>query len=108
MIDGGALRRGMPLYKWLANRALSWLENRCYDLDLSEYHSGMMAYSRDALERLPWRFVSDTFHIDGELAIRSRDGRRCWSVVAALDSLLADFNIGLLAARGIARLGQRA
>ncbi len=67
--DGGALRRGMPLYKWLANRALTWVENRCYGLSLSEYHTGMMAYSRAALDRIPWRFVSDTFHIDGELAM---------------------------------------
>jgi glycosyltransferase involved in cell wall biosynthesis len=72
--DGGARRRGMPLYKWLANRALTWVENRCYGLELSEYHTGMMAYSRNALERLPWRFVSDTFHIDGELAMLA--GRR--------------------------------
>lgn len=37
--------------------------------------------------------------IDGELAIRSRDGRHCWSVAAALDSLLADFNVGMLGDR---------
>ena len=74
VLDGGATRRGMPLYKWLANRALSFIENRCYGLELSEYHTGMMAYSRRALETLPWEFVSDTFHFDGEMAMLA--GRR--------------------------------
>jgi glycosyltransferase involved in cell wall biosynthesis len=74
VLDGGARRRGMPLYKWLANRALSFVENRCYGLSLSEYHTGMMAYSRRALETLPFEAVSDTFHFDGEMAMLA--GRR--------------------------------
>jgi glycosyltransferase involved in cell wall biosynthesis len=74
VLDGGATRRGMPMYKWIANRALSFIENRCYGLELSEYHTGMMAYSRRALETLPWEFVSDTFHFDGEMAMLA--GRR--------------------------------
>jgi glycosyltransferase involved in cell wall biosynthesis len=74
MLDGGALRRGMPLYKWLANRFLSFVENRCYGLSLSEYHTGMMAYSRRCLETLPFEAVSDTFHFDGEMAMLA--GRR--------------------------------
>ena len=74
MLDGGALRRGMPRYKWLANRCLSAVENLCYGLALSEYHTGMMAYSRCALESLPFEAVSDTFHFDGEMAMLG--GRR--------------------------------
>lgn len=74
ILDGGAMRRGMPLYKYVANRALSFLENRCYGLNLSEYHTGMMAYSRRALELLPFEAVSDTFHFDGEMAMLA--GRR--------------------------------
>lgn len=74
MLDGGARRRGMPLYKYLANRALSCVENLCYGLALSEYHTGMMAYSRHALETLPWEYVSDSFHFDGEMAMLA--GRR--------------------------------
>lgn len=74
ILDGGARRRGMPLHKFVANRALSWLENRCYGLALSEYHTGMMAYSRATLERLPFEHVSDTFHFDGEMAMLA--GRR--------------------------------
>lgn len=78
VLDGGARRRGMPRYKWIANRALTWLENRCYGLELSEYHTGMMAYSRQVLETLPFRFVSDTFHFDGEMAMLA--GRRGFRV----------------------------
>jgi glycosyltransferase involved in cell wall biosynthesis len=74
MLDGGARSRGMPMYKWLANRALSFVENRCYGLALSEYHTGMMAYSRRCLETLPFEAVSDTFHFDGEMAMLA--GRR--------------------------------
>lgn len=74
MLDGGALRRGMPLYKWIANRFLSTIENLCYGLALSEYHTGMMAYSRRALETLPFEAVSDTFHFDGEMVMLA--GRR--------------------------------
>ena len=74
VLDGGALRRGMPRYKYAANRALSWLENRCYGLELSEYHSGMMVYGRRVLEAVPFEHVSNSFHFDGEMAMLA--GRR--------------------------------
>lgn len=74
MLDGGARRRGMPRVKFVANRVLSRFENRCYGLSLSEYHTGMMGYSRRALEQVPFRAVSDTFHFDGEMAMLA--GRR--------------------------------
>ncbi len=74
VLDGGARRRGMPRGKYFANRVLTWLENLCYGLDLSEYHTGMMGYSRRALEVLPFRAVSDSFHFDGEMAMLA--GRR--------------------------------
>lgn len=79
ILDRGALRRGMPVYKYVANRALTWVENRCYGLGLSEYHTGMMGYSRRALEALPFRAVSDSFHFDGEMAMLA--GRRGLRVV---------------------------
>jgi glycosyltransferase involved in cell wall biosynthesis len=74
VLDGGARRRGMPAYKLVANRALSWIENRCYGLALSEYHTGMMSYSRALLDALPFEHASDTFHFDGEMAMLA--GRR--------------------------------
>ena len=72
-----ALRGGMPLYKWIANIALSSLENIVYGLRFSEYHSGYMLYSRKALETIPFKDLSDTFHFDGEmLLVGAKNGLR--------------------------------
>ncbi len=45
----GALRGGMPLYKWVGNQVLTAIENRMLGSDLSEFHSGYRAYKVDAL-----------------------------------------------------------
>jgi glycosyltransferase involved in cell wall biosynthesis len=62
-----ALRGGMPFYKFVANVALSSVENFVFRLDFAEYHSGYMLYSRKALETIPFLKLSDTFHFDGEM-----------------------------------------
>lgn len=62
-----ALKGGMPLYKFIANVSLSALENWVYGLNFAEYHSGYMLYSRRALETIPFKKLSDTFHFDGEM-----------------------------------------
>ncbi|MEY4731252.1 MAG: hypothetical protein RL681_198 [Candidatus Parcubacteria bacterium] len=64
-----ALKGGMPLYKFVANIVLSTLENWAYGLRFSEYHSGYMLYSRKALQTIPFRKLSDTFHFDGEMLL---------------------------------------
>lgn len=69
MLAGGALRGGMPLYKFVANRALTTLENYAYGLDMAEYHSGYMLYARRTLEAIPFTRLSDTFHFDGEMIL---------------------------------------
>jgi len=69
MLGGGALAGGMPLYKYLANRVLSGIENLAYGLDMKEYHSGYMLYGRRALEQIPFTRLSDTFHFDGEMIL---------------------------------------
>jgi glycosyltransferase involved in cell wall biosynthesis len=66
---GGALKGGMPLYKFIANIALSKLENLAYGMRMAEYHSGYMLYSRRALEAIPFERLSDTFHFDGEMLL---------------------------------------
>jgi glycosyltransferase involved in cell wall biosynthesis len=66
---GAALRGGMPVYKWVANLGLTWLENRAYGMRLSEYHSGYMLYSRKALEAIPFEHLSNGFHFDGEMLL---------------------------------------
>jgi glycosyltransferase involved in cell wall biosynthesis len=65
----GALKGGMPLYKFVANIALSRIENLVYRLNLSEYHSGYMLYSARALQVIPFNKLSDTFHFDGEMLL---------------------------------------
>ena len=72
MADGGALRGGMPLYKFVANRTLTWLANRAFGMRLSEYYSGYMAYHRRALTAIPYAKLGDSFHFDLEMLVMAR------------------------------------
>jgi len=58
---------GMPAWKWVSNRFLTGVENRAFGLRLSEYHTGLRAYSRRLLETIPYRLNSDDFVFDQEL-----------------------------------------
>jgi len=71
MLGGGALKGGMPMYKYVGNKLLTKIENLAYGMQVSEYHSGYMAYSRKTLEKVPFNEVGDTFHFDGEMLLRS-------------------------------------
>lgn len=64
---GDPLAGGMPRWKYLANRFLTGLENAAFGLHLSEYHTGLRAYSRRLLETIPYRLNSDDFVFDQEL-----------------------------------------
>ena len=59
---GAALKGGMPLYKFVGNKILSWFENRMLRTSLSEFHSGYRVYSVEALKRIPWQLNTDQFH----------------------------------------------
>jgi glycosyltransferase involved in cell wall biosynthesis len=67
MLDGGALRGGMPLWKLLANRSLTHVENLLLGGHLSEYHTGYRAFSRRLLEEVPLAHLSNGFHFDSEV-----------------------------------------
>src|ERR1035441_8509393 len=67
IIGGGALRGGMPLYKYVANRALTLFQNLVLRAKLSEYHTGFRAYTRELLEALPLEENSDNFVFDNQL-----------------------------------------
>jgi glycosyltransferase involved in cell wall biosynthesis len=67
ILGGGALRGGMPVWKYAANRLLTLFENLLLGAKLSEYHSGYRAYSRALLDALPWRRNSDDFVFDNEI-----------------------------------------
>ena len=64
---GDPLAGGMPRWKYLANRFLTTLQNRAYDLRLSEYHTGFRAYSRKLLETINYQANSNDFVFDQEL-----------------------------------------
>lgn len=74
LLGGGALAGGMPLYKYVANRCLTALENRAFGLRLAEYHSGYMAYARRFLERVAFERLSDSFDFDLEMIVMARVG----------------------------------
>jgi len=63
---GGALRGGMPLWKYIANRVLTAFQNLLLGAKLSEYHSGYRAYSRQVLQNLNWPGNSDDFVFDNQ------------------------------------------
>jgi len=67
ILGGGALRGGMPLYKYISNRALTFIENLMLGAKLSEYHTGFRAYSRELLLSLPLDANSDDFIFDNQL-----------------------------------------
>lgn len=63
----GALKGGMPLYKYIANRILTLVENSLLGHKLSEYHTGYRAFSREVLESLPLDENSDDFVFDNQM-----------------------------------------
>jgi glycosyltransferase involved in cell wall biosynthesis len=67
---GSALRGGMPLYKYVGNRILTWCQNRLLGSSLSEFHSGYRVYSVDALGKVPFGLNANGFHFDTEIIIQ--------------------------------------
>ena len=68
----GALAGGMPKYKFVANIALTWIENRLGGLRLSEFHSGYRGYSTRFLKRIPLWKNSDEWHFDSHILFQAR------------------------------------
>ena len=67
ILGTGALRGGMPLYKYLANRFLTAFQNLLLGYKLSEYHTGYRAFSRQILETLPLAGNSDDYVFDNQM-----------------------------------------
>lgn len=66
ILGTGALEGGMPLYKYIANRFLTLIQNLLLSYKLSEYHTGYRAFARNVLETLPLEENSDDFIFDNE------------------------------------------
>lgn len=67
ILGTGALKGGMPLYKYISNRFLTFVENILLGQKLSEYHTGYRAFSRKVLETLPLDRNSDDFVFDNQM-----------------------------------------
>jgi glycosyltransferase involved in cell wall biosynthesis len=75
ILGSGALRGGMPVWKYFANRLLTVFENVMLGAHLSEYHTGYRAYSRALLDALPWQRNSDDFVFDNQILAQAIVGR---------------------------------
>jgi glycosyltransferase involved in cell wall biosynthesis len=67
ILGRGALKGGMPLYKYIANRALTFTQNILVHYKLSEYHTGYRAFSKEVLESIAYNDNSDDFVFDNEM-----------------------------------------
>lgn len=66
-----ALGHGMPIWKYLANRLLTLIENTVLGQNLGEFHSGFRAYSRRVLETIPYHHNSDDFVFDQQFLVQA-------------------------------------
>lgn len=67
ILGKGALKGGMPLYKYIANRFLTLTQNILMSQKLSEYHTGYRAFSREVLQAVPFKKCDDDFIFDNEM-----------------------------------------
>jgi hypothetical protein len=67
ILGGGALKGGMPVYKYIFNRVLTLSQNMLLNEKLSEYHTGYRAFSREVLTAIKFRNNSDDFVFDNQM-----------------------------------------
>lgn len=67
ILGKGALKGGMPLYKYYVNRLLTFIQNLLMNQKLSEYHTGFRAFSRNVLEKINYQVNSDDFVFDNQI-----------------------------------------
>jgi len=64
----------MPIYKFFANKLITWFENTVLGTHLSEFHSGYRAYSCHALKKIPFHLCADNYHFDTDILIQYKVG----------------------------------
>ena len=67
ILGRGALKGGMPMYKYVANRFLTFTQNLLMNQKLSEYHTGYRAFSKEVLQKINYQINSDDFVFDNEM-----------------------------------------
>ncbi|WP_395062782.1 glycosyltransferase family 2 protein [Flavobacterium sp.] len=70
ILGKGALKGGMPIYKYIANRILTLIQNLLINQKLSEYHTGFRAYSKEVLEKIDYNNFSEDFIFDNQMAVQ--------------------------------------
>jgi glycosyltransferase involved in cell wall biosynthesis len=119
IMNGLALKGGMPIWKFLANRALTILENAVYRTRLTDCHSGFRAYSRRLLETVPFLLDSDDFVFDsqmiaqavyfgfhiGEIPVQARYFPEASSVNFRVSSIYGSKTLGVMVRFILQRLG---
>ena len=80
--SGSALAQGMPWWKYISNRFLTWVENVTFGLRLSEYHTGYRAFRRDVLETVNYAANGDGFIFDQEIIAQAVAARFSISEIA--------------------------
>lgn len=73
ILGKGALKGGMPRWKYISNLFLTWFENKVLGVNLSEFHSGYRAYSKKLLERTPFLYNSDNWLFDSEIIFQIKN-----------------------------------
>jgi len=71
ILGGHARSGGMPLWRWIANRGLTLIENLALGSKLSEFHTGFRAFRREVLETLPLDDNSDDFVFDNQILVQA-------------------------------------
>jgi glycosyltransferase involved in cell wall biosynthesis len=69
MIKGAALKGNMPMYKYIGNKVLTWIENTLIGTNFTEFHSGYRAYSVHALKKIPLGRLTFNWHFDTQIII---------------------------------------
>jgi glycosyltransferase involved in cell wall biosynthesis len=67
ILGKGALKGGMPIYKYIANRLLTFFQNVLVGQKLSEYHTGYRAFSKEVLQKVNYEILSDDFVFDNQM-----------------------------------------
>jgi glycosyltransferase involved in cell wall biosynthesis len=70
LLSGTAREGGMPFYRFVGNKILTWIQNRLLRMHLSELHSGFRAYRVATISRLPFQYCGDGFQFDTEIIIQ--------------------------------------
>lgn len=69
-MTGDPLAGGMPLHRYLGNKALTWIQNKCLGTNISEFHSGYRIFRTSALKEVPFHLCDSYYHFDTEIILQ--------------------------------------